>query len=250
MTQRKDEWINNTDEQYYDRQFHTPYRSTEVFCDWLINNGLLDSSIKSSILDIGTGKGANLNYMQKRFPNCNFLGIDINLKFIHEGNDFFYNNKIPNCSLEYGDIFNLSKTKYKNQFDGIVSLQTLSWIPNYEKALTQMIALNPKWIAISSLFYEGLINCKIEISEYENEHDNVPTKESLYNIYSLPKVKHLFASYGFTTFKFIPFVIDIDLPLPNNPSKMGSHTIKLENQQRLQISGPILMNWYFILACR
>ena len=46
------------------------------------------------------------------------------------------------------------------------------------------------------------------------------------------------------------FDIEIDIPKPNNRDVMGTFTEKVEGSleyQRLQISGPLLMNWYFVL---
>ena len=60
MNQRLDEWIDNPNDEYYDGQFFSPYRSTVKFCDWLEELGLLDIRKPIKLIDIGTGKGANL----------------------------------------------------------------------------------------------------------------------------------------------------------------------------------------------
>jgi hypothetical protein len=52
---------------------------------------------------------------------------------------------------------------------------------------------------------------------------------------------------GYEDFVFQPFNIDIDLPKPAHDG-MGTYTEQLENGQRIQISGPVFMSWYFILA--
>ena len=83
-------------EDYHNRQFITPYRSTVKFCDWLEQIGALSKQVTYKIMDIGTGKGANLYYMNKRFPNCQYLGIDINNDLIKEGNAFFKNWNLKN----------------------------------------------------------------------------------------------------------------------------------------------------------
>ena len=49
---------------------------------------------------------------------------------------------------------------------------------------------------------------------------------------------------GFNNIKYKPFEIDIDLAKPVN--RMGTYTEKLENGHRIQISGPLLMPWYFV----
>jgi hypothetical protein len=249
MEQRLDEWITNKNDDYADRQFKTTYRSTVKFCDWLEQLGALSQKSTCNILDIGTGKGANLYYMQKRFSKCQFEGIDINNDYIKEGNAFFESEKISSCKLEYGDLYELHSEKYAGRFEGVVSYQTLSWLPEYEIALTEMIKLNPEWISLTSLFYEGLIDAKIEIHSYNNPREKKSSRTISYNTYSLPRLENFFFEKGYKIFKFCPFEIDIDLPKPAD-LYMQTYTQKLNDGKRLQISGPLLMNWFFIFAAK
>ena len=247
--QRLDEWITTKDDDYADRQFKTPYRSTIKFCDWLEQLGILNPQSKYNILDIGTGKGANLYYMQQRFPNCQYKGLDINNDNVQDGNTFFNDKKISNCKLEYGDLYNLDSEKFANRFEGIVSYQTLSWLPEYEKALTALIKLKPEWISLTSLFYNGLIDAKIEINSFSNPQEKNSFRTISYNIFSLPRIENFFFKKGFRIFKYCPFEIDIDLPKPEH-SYMQTYTQQLIDGKRLQISGPLLMNWFFIYAAK
>lgn len=249
MEQRLDEWVKNYNDDYFNRQFENPYRSTIKFCDWLESLGLFKNVSGTKFLDMCTGKGSNVYYMYKRFPKCKFLGLDINDNFIKEGRNFLAHKNIKNCNLEYGDLYNLDIKKHINQFEGILSYQTLSWLPEYETAINEMIKLNPKWIALSSLFYDGLVDCKIEIKEYNNSIDKASSNNSFYNVYSIPRIKNFFSERGYTLFKYSPFEIDIDLPKPKH-SHMQTYTKKLEDNSRIQISGPLLMNWYFIYASK
>ena len=247
MKQRLDEWTKNYNDEYFNRQFKAPYRSTVKFCEWLEQLGVLSNKTRGNIMDIG--KGANLYYMQQRFPNYNFLGLDINKDFVKEGITFFEKEKISNCKLEYGDLYHLDLKKYINGFDGIISYQTLSWLPEYENAIIEMIKLNPSWISLTSLFYDGWIDCRIEVQEFSSPQEKDNSKKSFYNIYSLPRIEKFLSENGYKIFKYIPFEIDIDLPKPTY-KKMQTYTQKLFDGTRLQISGPILMSWYFIYAAR
>ena len=110
-----------------------------------------------------------------------------------------------------------------------------------------MAQLKADWIALTSLFYEGNVNCKITIQDYNVSLARKPYKEAFYNIYCLGLVKELFKKCGYSRFDYIPFEIDIDLPKPKTKG-MGTYTERLANGKRIQISGPLLMNWYFILA--
>lgn len=168
MKQRIDEWTKTYNDDYFNRQFKTPYRSTVKFCDWLEQLGVLTTNSQSDILDIATGKGATLYYMKQRFPGCTYTGIDINSDFVQEGTQFFEQSKIQGCKLEYGDLYHLDFGALAHKFEGVMMLQTLSWLPEYENALSEIVKLNPKWIALTSLFYNGLVECKTEIQEYKH----------------------------------------------------------------------------------
>lgn len=246
--QRKDEWINNFNKDYFDRQFVEPYRSTIVFCDWLEKIGLLNSENSIKILDVGTGKGANMYYMAKRFPMIKFMGVDLNSTFVSEGNAIMKTNSLDNqCQLEVADIYNFDK-KYYDQYDGIVSYQTLSWLPDYKEPLRSLAKLKSPWIALTSLFFDGNVNCKIELEEYNKSIEHEP-KRTFYNVYSLRLIERFLTDLGFTEFFYTPFNIDIDIPKPDHKI-MGTYTETLVDGKRIQISGPLLMNWYFIAAKR
>jgi SAM-dependent methyltransferase len=246
--QRTDEWIKNYNEDYFNKQFNEPYRSTVAFCDWLEKIKVLSSSVSLNILDVGTGKGANIYYMAQRFKSCQYTGIDINPEFVAEGNQIFKTKNLDNqCWLEVADIYNF-EPKHVNTYDGIVSYQTLSWLPDYVQPLKAMAGLGAEWIALTSLFFDGDVNCKIELEEYNRSTDREP-KKTFYNIYSLRLVERLLATHGYSKFSFVPFEMDIDLPKPGHKI-MGTYTEKLGNGKRLQISGPLLMSWYFIIASR
>lgn len=244
IIQRTDEWINNYEEDYFDRQFNNPYQSTIAIANWIQEKMILNFNSEQKVLDIATGKGANLSYFSKIFPKCSFLGLDLNKYFVDEGNSYFTSKKLDNCKLEEGDLYNLD-VKLNNKFDGITCLQTLSWLPEYQVPLKKFMDLNPKWILLSSLFFDGLVNCKIEIDQYDSSQFTNPRK-TFYNIYSIPLLENFCINNGFSKVQYIPFNIEIDLP-QMNPKIMGTYTKKLENGNRIQVSGPLLMNWHFIL---
>lgn len=249
MKQRLTEWLEPVKKgeiDYYLRQFQKTYRSTVRLCDWLESFGLLDKNKKFTIADIGAGLGGNIYYMAKRYPQSFFVGIDINPKLVKMGNKLFKKFGQSNCKLVKGDLYNLDK-KHIGKYEGIISFQTLSWLPNYNFPIKKMTELKANYIAITSLFYDGDINCKILVQDYTLPLGKKPYRESYYNTYSLKLVRELFAKYGYNNFDYIPFEIDIDLPKPKTKG-MGTYTEKLENGRRIQISGPLLMNWYFILA--
>lgn len=211
---------------YHDRGFEGR-RSTVAFCDWLDTVGYIKPS--TTILDLCCGQGGDMFYMSKRYPDNRFLGIEKNMERVEKGRQFFRENGVKNCHIELGDIFDLDYTG----FDGIISLQTMSWMPGYKELLTKMAS--GRWMALSSLFYEGDISCDIQVND--------SGVKSYYNIYSLKEVTKFLHELGYTV-RYTPFEIDIDLPKPVN--RMGTYTEKLENGHRMQFSGPLTMPWLFV----
>lgn len=248
MKQRTtDEWLEKTNIEYHERQFKEPYRSTVAFCDWLEKIGYIERNSQLRIMDLCSGQGANIYYMAKRYPKSKFVGVDINSCIVKKGNTFFKSMGIKNCHLEVGDIYNLD-SKYVSKFHGIVSYQTLSWLPEFEEPIEAITKLDPQWIAITSLFYDGQVSCTIEVKEYDTALE-LSEEVFYYNIYSLPIIKKLFYMKGYLSFQSTPFEIDIDLPKPKK-KVMGTYTKKLKDGHRLQISGPLLMPWYFVAAIK
>lgn len=242
-------WLESTKTrhlEYYTRQIEKPYRSTISFCQWLETLGLLSKNREDIIADIGAGAGGNIYYMARKYKKSTFVGIDINPTLVEIGNKYFKESGQCNCKLLEGDLYALDKC-HIGKYDGIVSYQTLSWLPDYKLAIKKMVELKTGWIAITSLFYDGDVNCKIIVQDYTIPLAGKPYQEAFYNIYCLRLVQELLAKYGYSKFSYKPFEIDIDLPKPKTTG-MGTYTKKLANGKRLQISGPLLMSWYFILA--
>lgn len=129
-------------------------------------------------------EGANVLYMSKRFPSSKILGIDYDKDFLalkHIGRD--------NASIEYGNWFDMDP-KYIGKFDGIVSFQTLLVLKDYKNALRALAELEPKWIALTTLFYEGKINFYTVVDGHErNDEGWGEDGKRYYNVYSLPLVK-------------------------------------------------------------
>jgi SAM-dependent methyltransferase len=249
-TQRVSDWLKMPPERldYFRKQFDHPYRSTVQFSDWLEKRGCLDTSKEASVLDLGSGMGASMGYMARRFPRTSFTGFELNNDFCVEGNRMLAEFDIPNAHILQGDLYDMPPT-FHGTFNGVVSLQTLSWLPDFREPIKRMIGLNPQWIAVTSLFYDGPVNTRIEVQDYSTPTEGSPYHEGFYNIYSLPLVRSLFAEHGFKEFHSMPFWIDTDVEKTASGG-MGTYTVRLKDDRRLQISGPLLMSWYFLIAKR
>jgi hypothetical protein len=250
IIQRQTEWLELSDAamDYHKNQFQNIYRSTISFCDWLEHCKLFESDIDLEIADIGAGAGSNIYYMSERFPKIKFTGFELNPDLVKFGNYFFEKNNKTNCNLINGNLYEFDENT-NTTYDGVVSLQTLSWLPEFKNPLKKMANLRPDWIALTSLFYDGEVDIKVEIKDYTKPRKNIPYVEGYYNIYPIPHVKDYFKELGYTHFVYKKFDIDIDIPKPKNKG-LGTYTEQLKDGSLIQISAGILMSWYFILASK
>ena len=70
-----------------------------------------------------------------------------------------------------------------------------------------------------------------------------------YNIYSIKNFKNNLKHIGFKNIFFKKFEIPFALKKNKNLNNMGTYTIKQKNKF-IQLSGPILQNWYFVIAIK
>lgn len=236
--QRLAEWesLDDAGRNYHLQQWKEVKRSTVTFSEFV--NAAISGS--KSVLDMGCGAGSATAYIAKQHPRSDFIGIDLSPELVNMACELTKAEKIPNLSFAVDDWFDLRSHK---DVDGVISMQTLSWLPEFEEPLRQVFQkISPRWIALSSLFYEGDISCKIQVEEH------IIGKKCAYNIYALPAVVRFARDFGYRMDCAKPFNIDIDLPMPADRNVMGTYTVKVEpNQLRLQISGPLLMSWYFVM---
>jgi trans-aconitate methyltransferase len=249
MEQRKDEGLNPDPDEiknYFLRQWDSPYRSTELFCKWLESFNVFNAG--NIICDLGCGAGSNSYYIWNKYKDLTLYGIDISPLLINLAKEQSQKKEASVIKYEVGDLYDFPP-KYVNQFDGILLFQVLSWLPEYENAIQKIVKLNPKWIAFSCLMNDSLVECEINIKDYSrNKTGNY--QEKYYNVYSAERVKNLFNSLGYNTFKHKKMEMDMDIPEDKTNKGMGTYTKNLENGERIQISGGILLNWKFAIAMK
>lgn len=230
---------------YFTHQLKHPKRSTFFFNEYF--HELFSSSKK--IIDLGGGNGTVTQYFAKNFPDVDFVCADFSDELLDNGKVIAKNLGIKNLKFRKVDWFNLDAMQ--GEFDGVISLQTLSWLSNFEIPLKQIFTkINPKWIGISSMFYDGDISTKLEVIEH------VADRYSYYNTYSLNQISKFCKCFDYKLASSKDFDIDIDIEAPHDKNTMSSYTIRVEDTEvkkeerlikRLQISGPVLMNWKNIL---
>lgn len=244
--QRVDEWINFNESQllYHKKQWDSPKESTKAF-EIFIRNHLKTTN---NVLDLGAGAGAGAAtaFIAEKHQNIQFTAADYVNDYLKIGKALSQEKGISNLNFHEMDWFNIEPT---DGYDAVISLQTLSWLPEPREPMIQIFEnIKPKWIGLTSLFYEGDISCSIEVNEHSNN------KKYFYNVYSLPNIERICSSYRYTIKKIEKFDIPFDIDRPNNKDAMGTYTKRVINDdtstERLQISGPILMPWYMILIER
>lgn len=154
---------------------------------------------------------------------------------------------LKNTEFIVGDFNNYNDYIFNKKIKGILCLQTISWLKTYKKLLKNMIKLQPEFILLTSLFYDGPVEVISIVRDYSRTMGKFTYRESYYNIYSIENFKKFLKNYNYRVEKFIPFEISVDLSKPENAS-MGTYTIKTENGKRLQFSGPLYMSWYTVLV--
>jgi Methyltransferase domain len=232
---------------YHKRQFHTPYRSTVHLFDFLERNGLLNQRGKL-VVDFGAGMGAAVCYGARRFPNQDFLGIDINPGLVKAGKEMIKSLGIKNSKLEIGDMFKLDDS-LKRGVGTVLSFQVLVSMPDLEETLRAMASTGAKTIAMSSLFTESQVEVRCVIRDHSRPLADKSYFPAEYNVYPIGLVKTVFDSLGYTDFVYEPFEIDIDLPRKSHGG-LATFTETLSDGHRLQFSGPIFMPWYFVAASK
>lgn len=240
--QRTTEWdfkkFTEASKNYHLNQWKEQKRSTIFFAEYV--RSLIADSKK--VIDLACGAGAATYFLAKNHEHCSFVGIDISEELVSIANSLSKEENIPNISFNVDDWYELGD--YGN-IDGVISLQTFSFLPDCELALKEIFEkINPNWISLSSQFYEGEISATIET------HEHLIDRKSLYSVYSLPYIERICRKYGYTIDKYKPFEIDIDIEKPSSPDYMATHTKQLSDVDgggRLQFSGPLLMNWYFLI---
>lgn len=233
-------WVESANLEWYTRQFDNPYRITIAFEQFLSDNAELEGK---EILDIGCGSGSATHYIAQKHPSSHFTGIDINT-------ELFKLNRVDdsNIKLKYGDIFNLDQTLI-GKFQGVISLQTLSWLPEYRHPLEQICKLEPEWIAFSSLLYDGKINYTIRLDNYERPTEESDHTQVFYNIYSVPKIAELLKKYGYEHILYHAFEIDMDIKKPDHKN-LGYYTIRTAEGKRMAFNTCLYQPEGFIFASR
>ena len=235
----------NLDNDYYNRQLKNPYESTISFFNFLNKRVGLKNK---KIVDLACGNGANLFYLKKHYDISKSYGIDQNITLLNKAKNYLKKNNIENLNFIRGNIQNYnSKNLSKLECDGATCIQTLSVLNDYKKTITFAKKLKAKFICVNSLFWNGDIDFKISVNFLKKNSREIK-KINHYNIYSINHYKNFLKNAGYNKSYVFKFKNKNYLKTKNK-NLMGSHTIKL-NGKKATRSGPLIMDWYFILSLK
>jgi len=217
----------------------TEKREMDKYFETIISPFII--SKKLNILDACCGIGYISYFLSQISTESKFLGIDQTDYLIDEAQKLC-KDKL-NISFETSDIYNISK-KYTKKFDISINWRTLSWLPYYDQMLKELFSVTKDHIFLSSLFYDGDIDFITQIREFKTETGKKYFND-YNNVYSLPQFKKYAYELGAKNIETFDFDINIDIPKPPI-DQFTAYTEKLEDGNRLQISGVMLLPWKII----
>jgi len=226
---------------YHIDQWTSPKESTKKFVEFIA------SLVKpnSLILDLGCGAGASTAYIANAFPTTKFIGLEINQDLVKIADTNLKRSQIGNLSFICKNILRLPAIK---NVSGVTSLHVLLDLPDAELHIKQIAKkLNPDFIALSSLFYDG------EISVLARVHQHL-RKSGNYNTISLNEFRRIALKYGYDLRSVEDFIMPFPIAKPSSPDFMSTYTANLllddGTQRQVQISGPLIMDWKMVLLVR
>jgi hypothetical protein len=181
-------------------------------------------------------------WMKQQYPDITLTGIDVIPELVEFGNQELSRRGVSGAKLIDGDVYAFDEKGFPDT-DGVIALQTISWLPDEIGFIKTAASFDPEWIAITGLMIPGPRSFRCLVNNDDDPTNNV----NYYNTFSIPYLERLFNEQGYGDFTLKPFQISIDIEKPEDESS-GTYTVKTECGSRLQISGAILMNWYFMIA--
>lgn len=196
-----------------------------------------------AVLDACCGLGDLSYFLSGLNPQARFLGIDKADFLVNQANRLCA--ELPNLRFQVADLYALEEQLGTKAFDLSVCKQVLSWLPGYEDAVKQLMAVTRRAVFASSLFYDGRIDFETRVREYVTDAGREGFN-AFYNVYSFPVFREFCIAQGARDVVGFDFRIGIDLPRPATPDRMGTYTLRLESGERLQVSGALLMPWKIV----
>ena len=229
---------------YHRRQYDEPYRSTIAFNRFLGDRLGDDLAGVDLVVDAACGAGAVTFHLASAHPEIPFLAFDYDAGLLAHARA--QAQRFPDANVEFLEAdWSSAAQRLRDEVAGkrvgILSVQTLSWIPYYTDCTEPLLATEPEFFAGSSLFDPLRYDVMVSV---EDRGERI----SYYNVYSQPVFEQHFADHGYDV-ELTPFEIDIDLE-QTDPTDVGSYTRTTDDGHRLTFSGPMHLPWHFFCARR
>lgn len=230
-------WTDPSQIEYHERQLATPYRST-------IHLGRFMRSLplgEGQALDVGCGAGANMLYLSTQLPGFRWIGLDIAGGMLFD----LARKRFEACGREaafvQGDLYQLSRI-FPDGFDLVLCTQTLSWLPDWEPALDQLLDVARGWLVLSSLFTDFDVDVQCELIDHTTSKELAPY---YVRVFSMRRFRERCEARGCREVIARDFDMDVDLPAPASGG-LGTYTRTLRDGRRAQFTGPLFLPWKFV----
>lgn len=194
---------------------------------------------KACCLDVGCATGELIAYLQYRFPDLSYTGIDIFEDLITAAKHRVKSKFLVQSVLD-------ENKSMQNKFDLITVMGVMSIFDEYEldkfwKNIFSM-AKPGAYIYVFSPLNEFGVDALIKHRKYQNQVAG--EWESGWNIYAKETMVKLLDSYC-CDYKFYPFQIDIDIAPQNDPIRTWTTSTSAKKRQ-LTNGLKLLVDHYFI----
>ena len=98
----------------------------------------------SNLLDVGCGKGLNINYFQEVYPDSWYAGVDIHPEDIREGKEIYRDD--PKVALVEASAENLPFDD--NSFDLVLTDGVMMYVQGYETAARELMRVAKKAVIL------------------------------------------------------------------------------------------------------
>ena len=190
-----------------------------------------------NIADIACGGGGSSLHLSSLFPRASFTLMDANKNALD----------IASRSMADVDFTCLNSDIYDidlatDNYDLVICWQTLSWIEDPKQALSELVRICRPG---GRIFASSLFNLDHDVDIYAKviDHTRASSCENMhysYNTYSLHSVERWLSEMS-VDFEIHEFSIPLDLEYSGRG--LGTYTTKTANEERLQVSAGMLLNW-------
>ncbi len=192
------------------------------------------------VLDACCGYGRLIHFLNEFDSQQNYFGVDYVHALIEQGRANFAGQN--NIRFETGDVMKLADF-YDKEFDIAINYKTLYCLPYYETLVEQLVKVTKNRIYITSPFYDGDYEF---IAKIHNTGQSDANAYSYLNTYSFPKFERFCQSLGVKEVNAVDMKLDFDLPKPTDPNILQTYTIPITEQERLEITGVVILNWKLV----